>query len=689
MQKSATLWLALGILCPLSSLAIGLSDIHIHSALNQPFAAEIDVLGLRDMPLGDLTVEVANYELYQQMGVEKSYQLSQLRFNVTRNSQGTPVVLVSSRERITEPDLELVLNVKWPNGGFVRSYTVLLDPPTYTKAASQATPSHSANVAPVANNQATPADQSADAEDFGDNQAAPANQSADAEDFGDNQATPADQSADAEDFGDNQATPVDQSNNDAPAADDQPKPVDQSNNSAPAADDQATPVDQSNNAAPAVDDQPTQVNQSNHAAPVTAAQSAPVTKVWKVRANQTLSSIAASTRPNKKVSLDQAMLAIEGKNPQAFPHQNVNQLMLGSRLQIPSEQLMESIPQAKAEKEIAAQSFSWHHHQQTHHVLQPPYYSAKLAAVIQQPIATSVVSPENNNPKALTQASNTLPLVLQQTPLVEQQSEATANTPSSNKAIVLRAELSATVSEAQQMLQRNAQLQQQVEELQQQNHVLQQVMMAKLTSLDQTAQQLLQLQENKSAINTEQKPVVQRQAIAGQSVLLQNENSSYGWLSKLLLVLLLSGAVAGIWFTYRRKFFVLAALSSYLKPESEDTESVATESYTANKNDYAKSEVSSQKPVKAEPILREPIEFEQSSTELQSRNRSSVPHEFNAADDLASLVPDSDINTTKLELARAYVTMGDKVGAGKLIEEIMRDGTQQQRYLAKQLLNKL
>ena len=74
LHKSATLWLALGIMCPLSSLAVGLSSIHIHSALNQPFAAEIDVLGLRDMPIGDLNVQVANQELYQQMGLEKSFQ---------------------------------------------------------------------------------------------------------------------------------------------------------------------------------------------------------------------------------------------------------------------------------------------------------------------------------------------------------------------------------------------------------------------------------------------------------------------------------------------------------------------------------------------------------------------------------------------------------------------------------------
>ena len=58
-------------------------------------------------------------------------------------------------------------------------------------------------------------------------------------------------------------------------------------------------------------------------------------------------------------------------------------------------------------------------------------------------------------------------------------------------------------------------------------------------------------------------------------------------------------------------------------------------------------------------------------------------------DGLASVSPDVDINSTKLELARAYLKMGDKSGAIKLIEEIIYEGTTEQRQLAEQLLSKI
>ncbi len=44
---------------------------------------------------------------------------------------------------------------------------------------------------------------------------------------------------------------------------------------------------------------------------------------------------------------------------------------------------------------------------------------------------------------------------------------------------------------------------------------------------------------------------------------------------------------------------------------------------------------------------------------------------------------------TKLDLARAYVDMGDPDGAQAMLEEVMHEGTQMQKDVAKRLLDSL
>jgi pilus assembly protein FimV len=44
---------------------------------------------------------------------------------------------------------------------------------------------------------------------------------------------------------------------------------------------------------------------------------------------------------------------------------------------------------------------------------------------------------------------------------------------------------------------------------------------------------------------------------------------------------------------------------------------------------------------------------------------------------------------TKLDLARAYVDMGDPSGARSILEEVLQEGDQQQRQQAQQLLDTL
>ena len=109
--------------------AIGLGDIKVHSALNQPFLAEIPLLNIEQVPRSAIQVAVADPKAFERVGLVRGPVLSQLRFKIVLNAEGKAHVLITSKARITDPYLQFLLDVTWPQGEFYRTYTILLDPP--------------------------------------------------------------------------------------------------------------------------------------------------------------------------------------------------------------------------------------------------------------------------------------------------------------------------------------------------------------------------------------------------------------------------------------------------------------------------------------------------------------------------------------------------------------------------------
>jgi pilus assembly protein FimV len=130
MFRKSSLILALALSLAASGVqALGLGDIHLKSALNQNFNADIKLLSVEKGTVDDVRVELASPEAFEQAGVERTYLLSRLRFKPVRLPDGTAIVRVTSREPIREPFLNFVIEVNWPKGRLLREYTVLLDPP--------------------------------------------------------------------------------------------------------------------------------------------------------------------------------------------------------------------------------------------------------------------------------------------------------------------------------------------------------------------------------------------------------------------------------------------------------------------------------------------------------------------------------------------------------------------------------
>ena len=116
-------------LSPLALYALGLGEIHTHSALNQEFKADIDLLSTTKEELQDVRVVLASPEAFTKAGIDRPFLLTGLEFTPSMTADGHPVISVTSRDPIREPFLNFLVEVNWPKGRLVREYTVLLDPP--------------------------------------------------------------------------------------------------------------------------------------------------------------------------------------------------------------------------------------------------------------------------------------------------------------------------------------------------------------------------------------------------------------------------------------------------------------------------------------------------------------------------------------------------------------------------------
>jgi len=140
------------LLWPTASRALGLGEIHLNSALNQPMNAEIELIAAAPDELNALRATLANRDAFTRYGIDRPPFLSSLTFSVGKGKDGRQALLVRSTDAIPEPFVTFLVEVNWSRGRLMREYTVLLDPPVYTpgEAASNAAPIAAASTAAAA-----------------------------------------------------------------------------------------------------------------------------------------------------------------------------------------------------------------------------------------------------------------------------------------------------------------------------------------------------------------------------------------------------------------------------------------------------------------------------------------------------------------------------------------------------------
>ncbi len=259
--------------CSGTAMALGLGDIRVLSKPGQPLVAEIPVISNEPGELDNARVALASATTFARVGLERPQGLvSSLQFQFAQDARGRAVIRVTSSQVVDQPAINFLIEVEWGQGRLVREYSALVDAPN--TAAAIAGP---AIEAPRAG-----------------------------------------------------------ANNTIPR---------QSPVSAPA----AAGADQ-NTAATA----PTARRSGSAAAVAQAGDALPA-----VRSGQTLSEIAAAVARSSGHSLDQTMLALLRTNPDAFIGGNINRLKQGAVLRTPQEEALAQVGAAEAAVMVREQAAQW------------------------------------------------------------------------------------------------------------------------------------------------------------------------------------------------------------------------------------------------------------------------------------------------------------------------------------------
>src|SRR5574340_464247 len=314
------------IVVPLMANAAGLGKLSVASALGQTLVAEIELFAADTAELDSLSASLPSDQAFRDARVEFAPVLSTLRFKVVKKPNGKAALKVTSTRPVTDPFIDLLVELNWASGKLVREYTMLLDPPG--TAVTQTVSPVVVEAAPAPADR--PAQEPASAATAPTPEAGP-------------HAQPAAESVP-------QAAPEAQL-----AAEPVPAPVlpPEAAPEAPPAAAGSEPASQAEATAAETLGQPT---------PVPPAEEIAAADSVRVKWGDTLTGIAQRVRPDA-VSLEQTLLGLYRENPQAFVG-NVNRLKAGKTLSVPSAEKVAAISQQDAVRELKLQAADWHAYRQ-------------------------------------------------------------------------------------------------------------------------------------------------------------------------------------------------------------------------------------------------------------------------------------------------------------------------------------
>ena len=310
------------VLLPNLAMAMSAGKITVQSFLNEPFRATIPLTSLQTGELDRLRVSLADDAAYASLGLEKSVFMTGLQFNASAgNTADSAIVSITSRRAAQEPFFSILLEFRGNSGRLVREYTVLLDPNN-----AQSRSRNAASTAPVvAATPTAPAFKATPAKPAVARQTAPI-------------AAPAPEVS----------TPAPQQ----PAVVAQPRRQGAPISPFEGGDKErqvAVPSPETFRGDKANIQVPPSVPAQSIAPAYSGAQYGPV------KAGLTLWQIAAAVRPNSSLTMNQVMWGLYSSNESKFDG-NLNLVLQGAVLNVPSAQAMRDVSPAEAAALVADQA---------------------------------------------------------------------------------------------------------------------------------------------------------------------------------------------------------------------------------------------------------------------------------------------------------------------------------------------
>lgn len=132
-----------------SALALGLGRMTLHSALDEPLRADIELTAVHPNDIRTLATGLAARSDFDNAGVDLAPHLRDIKYQVEQRPDGRYFLRLSTLQPVREPFLHFLLQVEWAGGRMIREYTALLDPPQLIAAARAADAERAAVTAPA------------------------------------------------------------------------------------------------------------------------------------------------------------------------------------------------------------------------------------------------------------------------------------------------------------------------------------------------------------------------------------------------------------------------------------------------------------------------------------------------------------------------------------------------------------
>ena len=137
------------VMLPITVYAAGLGKLNVQSGIGEPLKADIELISVSPEEISSIVAAIASEEAYAAQGIERPASHNNIKVTVATNTSGTPILKLNSSQPISEPFLDMLLQVDWNSGRLLREYTVLLDPPGYTGESDASTQPISTAQTPV------------------------------------------------------------------------------------------------------------------------------------------------------------------------------------------------------------------------------------------------------------------------------------------------------------------------------------------------------------------------------------------------------------------------------------------------------------------------------------------------------------------------------------------------------------